>query len=82
MIEYKGQCMGVKVTPDDRSKTGGHPRHAEVTLLVEDDENWFEKWTFDSYWLDEMIEMLTLARKALKKKAKKGKWGYDFKEEV
>jgi hypothetical protein len=37
-------------------------KHYEVVLEVEDDENWFEKMSVSSYWLDEMIGQLQLAR--------------------
>jgi len=79
MIVIKGECKGVRIEPRDDSGHGGNPRHAQVVLLTEDDEHWHDGETMDSYWLDELIEVLTAARKKLRKVAKKGKWGYDFK---
>jgi hypothetical protein len=57
MKEFKGDCMGVRV-----KERGENDSHLQVTLLVEDDENWFEKQTFDSYWIDELIEQLECAK--------------------
>jgi len=49
---YRGACIGVRLRPRADDK------HYEVVLEVEDDENWFEKMSVSSYWLDEMIDRL------------------------
>ena len=79
MIVFKGECKGVRVDARDDSSHGGSKKHAVVTLLTEDDENWHDGQSFDSAWLDELIDVLTLAQKKLRTVAKKGKYGYDFK---
>lgn len=52
-----GRCIGVELhdrAPDDP--------HQMVRIMVEDDENWFPKIDFSSYWLDEAILTLQAAR--------------------
>ena len=57
---FKANCFGVVLsarTHDDF--------HVCFTIIVEDDGNWFidNKGKTDSYWLIEVIEVLTEARK-------------------
>lgn len=54
---FRGDCMGVKI-----SERGPGDPHLMFTLEVEDDENWFEKETVSSAWIDELIEQLQIAQ--------------------
>ena len=57
-IRFLGNCMGVGINP-----RGINDDALMVTLLTEDDENWFSSnQTFNSYWLDEMITQLQAAK--------------------
>ena len=38
-----------------------------VKLLIEDDEIWHEKEEFSSYWLDDLINVLTQAKNYVNK---------------
>ena len=64
-------------------KQRGHKdNHICIQLLNEDDENWFDKGkSFSSYWIDDLIQVLNLAKAELESKAKKDKkgWGYVFR---
>ena len=77
--EFKGQMFGVKLVQRDANDT-----HVCLQLLSEDDEHWSKVGTrFSSYWIDDLIEQLYTAKKALESlpKAKDG-FGYDFKDQI
>lgn len=50
-----GECFGVTI--DERYAPG----YKTITLLVEDDGNWFEKQSFDAHWLPDIIAVLQRA---------------------
>ncbi len=54
-VEFKGNCVGVRLTP---RSDGNKDKHILVTILIEDDEHWSEKVTVSSHWLQEMIHKL------------------------
>ena len=61
MIEIKGQCFGIRIIerPDQPNDM--------VLLLVEDDDNWFEKGSpFDAGWIDDLVKQLIAAKKVAK----------------
>lgn len=64
---FLGECLGAAILqhPDSGFHSLGH---RWLTVLVEDDENWFEKLTIDSAWLSDLIQQLTLARDYLRAK--------------
>lgn len=77
--QFRGKCMGVTLEP-----RGPGDNHIMVTLEIEDDENWFEKMSVSSYWIDELIEQLQAAKKYCETqkpdKDNKGKqYGWNFK---
>ena len=55
-IELKAHCFGVRIEPREDAP------NPLITLLVEDDENWFEGTRFDATWIDEIIELLKQAK--------------------
>ena len=57
--QYKGDCIGVQLyeRPD---------MNKQFNIIVEDDEGWHESgFHASAYWIDELIEMLTLAKQYL-----------------
>lgn len=48
-----GKQFGVKIT-----KRSLGDNHVCIRLLSEDDESWYEKDWFSSYWLKDLIEVL------------------------
>lgn len=67
-MKILGKCFGVKIRKNQKYEFNDKKyTHHLVDLLVEDDGNWFKKTTFDAYWLDDIIEVLTKSRDALKK---------------
>lgn len=78
-LVLKGQQHGVRFV---RRGEEGVDDHILVQLMSEDDENWFDSngQAFSSYWLDDLIEVLTAAKVALvHDAAKDDRWGYKFK---
>lgn len=75
---FRGACVGVDLVP-----RGSADRHILVKILIEDDENWIEKLSISSYWLDEMIDQLITARDYCHKQERdtvNGGWnGWRFK---
>ena len=71
--EFLGNCIGVRLK--DRGKDD---KHQLIVLLIEDDENWYEKVQFSSFWLDEAIAILKKAKKYLKNNYAKDKDGFGF----
>jgi hypothetical protein len=69
-FSYKADCHGVKVTDQH-----GTPFQL-VTLLTEDDEQWFEGETFSAHWLDEVISVLQRARDHLEASCHRVEHGY------
>jgi hypothetical protein len=57
MIEIKGGCFGVRI---DKPLAGGE--YEAITLMVEDDENWFDKVSFSGFWLEDIIAVLQEAK--------------------
>lgn len=72
--QFLGSCIGVRLK--DRGKDDPHQL---VTVLVEDDENWHDKMTVSSFWLDEAIAQLQAAKQYLETHCEKGPWGYKRK---
>lgn len=68
MIEIKGACFGARIEErvDDGSlnrEDKGKPIHPLCTMLVEDDENWFDAgMSFDIGWCEDIIQVLTTAK--------------------
>lgn len=60
MVEFKGECKGVRLSPRNPSL---HDNHIKITLLTGDDETWFEGDSFSCYWIDELIDKLQEAKK-------------------
>lgn len=59
--EFKGGQFGVRLVP-----RGGNDPHVCIQLLGEDDENWFEIGnSFSSFWIDDLIQQLQIAKKAM-----------------
>lgn len=78
-MNFRGDCMGVRLEKrDDKDK------HIVVVLETEDDEQWFEKTSFSSYWLDELIEVLQAASSFCKSQepdiVKGEQFGWKFKK--
>lgn len=56
--EFKGHCKGVKLI-----KRGENDNHICLQILTEDGENWFAPAnSFSSYWIDDLIEQLKIAK--------------------
>lgn len=79
MITFKGDCMGVSI-----ESRGVGDLHACIAVLIEDDEEWFEKLSVSSCWLPELIEKLQDAQRYLEQSADKeedGFGGYRLRKE-
>lgn len=61
-MKFLGECFGIEVM--DKEKDG---LPVLVKLLIEDDEIWHEKEEFSSYWLDDLINVLTQAKNYVNK---------------
>ena len=60
-MDIKGDCFGVRII-----KREDCPNDL-VQILVEDDDNWFEKDTpFDAGWIDDLISVLRAAQQQTK----------------
>lgn len=69
-----GNCLGIGL-----SRRGPKDSHIIVSLLVEDDEQWFECGSFSSFWLEDLDDVLAKAKKWLHQNAYKDKTGgYKF----
>ena len=57
---FKGECFGVAIQKyEDELET-------QIQMLFEDDEHWHNHGSpFSSHWLDEIINVLTIAKKHL-----------------
>lgn len=74
-MQVLGKCIGARIVP-----RGKDDPHACIEILVEDDENWFTKVDFSSYWLDEAISVLSGAKEILENQHEKDpKGGYVLK---
>ena len=78
--EFKGECKGVRLVP-----RGANDNHICIEILTEDDGNWFESnQSFSSYWIDDLIEQLTLAKQYMKTQSphihEGRQYGWKFKE--
>lgn len=61
MSECRGKQFGVRIV-----KRKGAPNDA-VQIISEDDDNWFDHgYQFDAGWLDDLIEVLQMAKKMAK----------------
>lgn len=69
IVDFKRENRGVRL-----KNRGSNDPHIIVTLLSEDDEMWFEKCSFSSSWLDEMIEVLSAAKDWMEKNAKEDRY--------
>lgn len=80
-IEFKGECKGIQLT-----KRGENDPHIMVSILTEDDEDWFidEKNKFSSYWIDDLINQLQKAKLFINTQEpdiyKDKQYGFKFKE--
>jgi hypothetical protein len=61
-LEIKGECFGVRLEDGPEGSSG-----TWCTLLVEDDENWFDKGEgpFDAAWIQDIIDVLLVAKTAI-----------------
>lgn len=60
-MEILGDCFGVRL-----EQRGRNDKHVLVRLLSEDDEHWIESdYTISSYWLDDMLDVLSRVKHAL-----------------
>lgn len=67
MTEIKNEQFGVRIEPHFED----HPGHL-ITLLSEDDDNWFEVGNpFSCWWLDDLIDVLEKAKKMCSEKCYK-----------
>ena len=78
VTEFKGAQFGVKLTP-----RGDNDPHVCIQLLGEDDEHWFEIGDpFSSFWIDDLIQQLQNAKKALETMPKdRHGYGREFRDE-
>ena len=75
--EFKGRCMGVRLVPRDANDP-----HVCFELLTEDDGFWLSGVSCpSSYWLPDLIQVLSKARTWMNKNCVKTEYGWDFKPE-
>ena len=56
--EFKGECKGIRLFP-----RGVNDNHICIVILTEDDGNWFvSDHYFSSFWTDDLIKQLQLAK--------------------
>lgn len=75
---FRGSCFGVNLV-----KRGPDDPHICFQIIVEDDENWFdrEQSNGSSFWIDELIEQLTAAKQYMNANTlPDGQYGFKFKE--
>ena len=76
---FKGDCHGVVL-----EKRGDWDSHVCFFIIIEDDGNWFESKTgsSSSYWIDDTIEQLQIAREWMNENCFKPKngcgWEFDL----
>jgi hypothetical protein len=78
MVEFKGKCKGVRLI-----KRSTDDSHISFQLMTEDDENWIidESSRTSSYWIDELIAVLTQARAFMQTQVpEENGFGFKFKE--
>lgn len=63
-MKFLGNCFGVKI----EERENYNPL---VTLMVEDDGEWFNKVEFDSAWIDEIMDALQGAKNYIRMKEEK-----------
>lgn len=73
VIESKGKQFGIRLIP--RSE---NDNHICVQIISEDDGEWFEKMSFSSAWLEDLLEHLHIAEVLLLDQLP-DKYGYKFK---
>lgn len=73
----KNKQFGVKLI-----KRGLTDPHVLCILLSEDDERWYEKTDFSSYWLDDLISVLHNIQFLLKTSSQfeVEEWGYKWRD--
>lgn len=76
---FKGQCTGV-VLENRKDWENPNDPHVCFFLIVEDDGNWFESKTghTSSYWIDDTIEQLQIARDWMNEYCRKIQHGWEF----
>lgn len=61
MKDELGDCCGVRFI-----RRGEKDNHILIQLLTEDDENWIvSDYDISSYWIDDLIDVLTCSKKRL-----------------
>lgn len=79
-IDFKGNCKGIRLT-----RRGENDPHIMVSILTEDDENWFvdKNNKFSSYWIDDLIKQLNTAKSFIESQEpdiyEKTQYGFKFK---
>ncbi|KAA9007258.1 hypothetical protein F4V43_01870 [Paenibacillus spiritus] len=75
-LDIGGSQFGVRFTKRGREID----RHVVINIYSEDDECWFEIDSFSSYWIDDLINVLTQTKLKLETEFKKAKdgFGYEF----
>ena len=69
------RCIGIRF----KRRNSDNP-HICICLMIEDDGNWNEKDYFiSSYWLDELIDVATEAKKRLEQEAEPDEEGFRFR---
>lgn len=78
---FKGQCTGVVLEKRKDWENLNDP-HVYFFMIVEDDGNWFESKTgyASSYWIDDTIEQLQIARDWMNKYCRKIQHGWEFED--
>ena len=77
-VGFVGSCLGIVLR--NRSE---HDKHICFTIVVEDDETWYEKdvGLSSSFWMPELVEALAKASKWMTHNAVPDSvWGYKFKD--
>jgi len=59
VIKFEGTAHRICLRPRNR-KDGD--MHIAVEIDCEDDDNWFNKSSFSSFWIDELIQLLQTAK--------------------
>jgi hypothetical protein len=61
-MKFLGECFGIEI------KDNGHDNNYKLlSVMVQNDEVWFNKEEFSSYWLDDLINVLTQAKNYINK---------------
>lgn len=71
---FVGKCLAASL----ETRGGKSDPHAMVSIWVEDDETWYRKLMFSSYWLNDLLKVLRRVDRFFKKGCDPDPSGYGY----